>query len=199
MERRYGGKTAEERRAERREKLLAAGLELFGTAGYAGTTIEALCAAAGLNPRYFYEEFGSREALLAAVYDHHVESVRARVLAALDEAPTPEPRVRLEAALRAFVRETLADERAARVNYFEIVGVSPALEARRREVLAAYAQLIGAEAEQMGMPAPGGDRRLASVALVGAVDALMIDALVHPRRGAQQRIVATLLELFAPE
>src|SRR5690349_11187461 len=188
MERRYGGKTAEERRAERREKLLAAGLELFGTAGYAGTTIEGLCAAAGLNPRYFYEEFGSREALLAAGYDQHGDAVRPGVLSALEGAPVDEPRARLEAALRAFVTGTLADDRAARVNYFEIVGVSRELEAHRREVLAAYAELIGAEAERMGMPAPGGDRRLAGVALVGAVDALMIDALVHPRRGAQQHV-----------
>ncbi len=59
-ERRYGGKTTTERRAERRERLLDAGLALFGTQGFATVTIEALCAEAGLNPRYFYEQFSRR-------------------------------------------------------------------------------------------------------------------------------------------
>ena len=39
--RRYGGKTAPQRRAERRERLMDSGLELFGTQGFAATTIEA--------------------------------------------------------------------------------------------------------------------------------------------------------------
>jgi AcrR family transcriptional regulator len=74
-ERRYGGKTATERRDERRERLLDAGLELFGTDGFAAVTIEALCAEAGLNPRYFYEQFATREELLGAVYERHVVAV----------------------------------------------------------------------------------------------------------------------------
>ena len=45
----YGGRSAAERRAERRERLLAAGLELFGTRGYAATSIERLCAAASVS------------------------------------------------------------------------------------------------------------------------------------------------------
>jgi len=68
---RYGGRTADERRAERRERLLDAGLELFGTQGYANTSIEALCSATRLNPRYFYESLKTREELLRAVYDRH--------------------------------------------------------------------------------------------------------------------------------
>ena len=100
--RRYGGKTAEERRAERRERLMDAGLELFGTQGYASTTIEMVCAAAQLNARYFYEEFRSRELLLAAVYDRHVEAVFKAVVAAAEQSP-PEPRARLQAALRAMM------------------------------------------------------------------------------------------------
>ena len=194
-ERRYGGKTTDERRAERRERLLDAGLELFGTIGYAATTIEMLCGATRLNPRYFYEEFQTREALLQAVYDRHVESVLEVVRAAVEQAP-PEPRARLEAGLRAFVAGTLADERAARINYFEMVGVGPALEARRREVLRTYADLMAGQIEQLG--AIAADARLAAVAFVSATDGLIIDWLADPGQGGRDRIVATLLDLFAP-
>jgi AcrR family transcriptional regulator len=38
----YGGLSAPERRADRRERLLDAGLELFGTAGFTKTTIPML-------------------------------------------------------------------------------------------------------------------------------------------------------------
>ncbi|MGZ6827110.1 MAG: TetR/AcrR family transcriptional regulator, partial [Mycobacteriales bacterium] len=65
----YGGRSEEERRADRRARLVAAGLELFGTEGWAGATIERLCAGAGVATRSFYEEFSSREALLRAVYE----------------------------------------------------------------------------------------------------------------------------------
>jgi AcrR family transcriptional regulator len=196
----YGGKTAEQRAAERREKLLDAGLELFGTIGYAATTIEGLCATAGLNPRYFYEQFDSRDELLRAVYDRHVEQVLAAVVATLKDAPA-DARTRLEAGLVAFVDATLADERAARINYFELVGVSRELEARRREVLRLYAELIAAEAEGlegMGRLGGGNDRRLAAVALVGATDGLIIDWISGDRKQPTKHLVTALLDIFAP-
>ncbi len=195
----YGGKTREQRLAERHEKLLDAGLELFGTVGYAATTIPMLCAAAGLNPRYFYEAFGTREALLLAVYDRDVARVLASVVTALDGAPA-DVSVRMEIGLRTFVTGVLADERAARINYFEMVGVSPQLDARRRAVLRLYADFITAQIEQFApdRPVPGGDRRLAAVAFVGAVDGLIVDALSGGERVNIDRIVATLLETFLP-
>ena len=197
----YGGRTAEQRTAERREKLLDAGLELFGTVGYGATTIEALCAAAGLNPRYFYEQFESREELLRAVYDRHVESVLATVVTTIGDAPT-DARGRLQAGLTAFVQATLADERAARINYFELVGVSRALEARRREVLRSYADLIAAQTRNIDavgeVRGAARDLRVAAVALVGATDGLIIDWISGERKDPLDHLVATLLDIFAP-
>jgi AcrR family transcriptional regulator len=197
-DRRYGGKTAGERRAQRREQLLDAGLELFGSDGFANVTIESLCAAAGLNPRYFYEQFAGREELLGAVYDRHVQTVLTMVQAAIADSP-PEPVPRLRAGLTAFVTATLADERAARVNYFEMVGVSAGLEAQRRGVLRAYAELIADQASRLDDLGPlgRGDPRMTAVALVGATDGLIIDWLTSDQRSPRQAIVDTLLQIFA--
>lgn len=204
-ERRYGGKTANERRAERRERLLAVGLELFGTRGYGATSIELLCAQAGLNARYLYEEFDSREGLLRAVYDRHVAAVLAAVAAAV-EAAAPEPVARLRAGLGAFIAHTFTDPRAARVNYFEIVGVSAELETRRREVLALYADMISSQFTALAPPGaqpPGGDLHLAAVALVSATDGLIIDRLTARDRPAPDaataaQIVDALVSIFGP-
>lgn len=197
----YGGQTREERQAARRERLLDAALERFGTDGFAATTIESICATARLNPRYFYEQFASREALLTAVYDRHVQTVLHGVLTAVEASPR-EARARLKRGLRAFVDGTLADERAARINYFEMIGVSRELEAHRREVLRAYADMIAAQVIELDPDGAllRGDRRLAAMALVGATDGLIIDALAggSPKAPVRDAIVATLLDIFAP-
>ena len=89
----YGGRSQDERRADRRLRLVQAGLEVFGTEGWGGTTIERLCAAAGVATRSFYEEFASREALLSAVYEDLMGGALAAVLPAVEASGTPEERI----------------------------------------------------------------------------------------------------------
>ena len=64
----YDGKTAAERIAERRERLIDAGVELFGERGYAATSIRSVLSQSGLRDRYFGESFADLDSLLAAVY-----------------------------------------------------------------------------------------------------------------------------------
>ena len=45
----YGGRSPEERRADRRRRLLDAALDRFGTTGYASTSITELCSSAGVH------------------------------------------------------------------------------------------------------------------------------------------------------
>jgi AcrR family transcriptional regulator len=197
-DRRYAGRTAQERRDERRARLLDAGLERFGTAGYAATTIEGLCAEASLNARYFYEQFRTREELLTAVYERHVDDVFDQVRAAVQDGGDPEAVV--VAGLRAFVEATLADERRARINYVEVVGVSAALEDRRRRVDQDYIELI--TRETAGLPTVGArtaeERRGIAVALVGAIDGLVLDWMSGDRGQPRDSIVDTLLAVFGP-
>ena len=199
--RRYGGKTAEERIAERRAQLLDAGLELFGTVGLAGATIEALCASAGLHPRYFYEQFSGKEELLGAVYSRAAETILGQVLVAIGPSGGGEVRARLKAGLSAFIEASLADPRVARITYFEMSGAGPEVEGRRRTVLRQYAELIAAELEASGasvLPA-GVDPRLAAMALVSATDGLIVDSLTADPPRELADVVRTLVALFAPD
>lgn len=197
-ERRYGGRTADERRAERRERLLDAGLELFGTTGYAGSTIEGVCAGASLNARYFYEQFRHREDLLRAVYARLAWGVLEEVRSALEGER--HPRRRLEAGLRVFVGAMLSDERGARIVYMETIGVSAALEEERRRVDEAYVALLSREAAQITPLAslPEEERRAIVIALMGATDGLVTDWLAGERRRPASSIVETLLTIFGP-
>lgn len=77
----YGGKEASARTAERRDKLVAAAIRLFGGNGFAATSIEAVCAEAGLTKRYFYESFTSSEDLLIAAFRSATQAFMKSILA----------------------------------------------------------------------------------------------------------------------
>lgn len=135
----YRGISASDRRAQRRERFLEAGLELFGTRGYAGTSIRAVSAAASLNSRYFYESFTSREDLLFAIYQGIIGDIASRAAVAVAAADTVEDKAR--AGLRVGWTTLTEDPRKARIVAFEVVGVSDRLERLRRQNRHALADL----------------------------------------------------------
>lgn len=140
----YRGVAAEERRAERRARLLEAALQLVGEGGWSAVTVRAVCARAGLTGRYFYESFDSRDALLLALFDGIVEEAAARVLTAVAAAPEDAER-KSHAAVGAFVDLLVEDPRKARVAFTEAEG-NELLVRRRREGLRMFAALMAEQA-----------------------------------------------------
>ena len=196
--RRYGGRDAEERRAERREQLLAAALELFGTRGFPAVTIRQLCAEARLAPRYFYEQFTDREELLRTVYDRGMAGVHGAVLAASEAAPPSGPE-RARALLRAFLEAMTADERLARIAYLEVPGVSHAMEEHRREVVRGFEAFVAGEAPRLagGGEAPQErDLSLAAMALTGATNQVLQDWLLRSDRAPLERLADELARVY---
>ena len=118
---------------------MAAGLELFGTLGYARTSVRAVSAAASLNSRYFYESYRSREDLLYAVYQRIVTDIFTRAAEATARENNLEEQAR--AGLRAAWTAVTEDRRKARIVAIEVVGVSERLERLRQETRQALAQL----------------------------------------------------------
>lgn len=133
---------------------MEAGLELFGTLGYAHTSVRAVSAAAALNSRYFYESFSGREDLLYAVYQRIVGDIFSRASAAMAREDTLEGQAR--AGLRAAWTAVTEDRRKARIVALEVVGVSERLEQVRRQTRQALAQLTADNA----MSLAGRDVRL---------------------------------------
>ncbi len=175
--------TDEERSEERRRRLLDTALELYSTAGYAATSIGTLCRAAKVTERHFYDEFGSREQLLRALYDDIVDSAMTDVLTDV-LAAEPDPRARAHAGLGAFLRSMLADPRRARVTGVEAVGVSAEFEQHRRRTLHAFADLVASQASEMSPQAAADPERTrrAAIALVGGVGETVVDQALseHP-------------------
>ena len=124
--RRYDGMDAAERRRERQRKLIAAGLELFGTRGYHLTTVRDLCGEAALTERYFYESFKTTGELFDAVYAELRGQLQQRVMAAVIEQGLHNPNAMAlgEGSLRAWYVYLQEDPRRARVMLVDAVSVS---------------------------------------------------------------------------
>ena len=175
---RYGGRSAEERQAERRRRFLDAALQLFGDRpGYRATTVAALSEAAGLSTRQFYEEFRTLEDVLAALHLQVNDWAEQAVRAAVADAGGLPLADRVTAIFHAYAADVTADPRRIRVTFVEIVGVSPRLEEQRLARRARWIDLIRAEAEAAvarGEAVPR-DYRLPAAAFIGSVNGLLHD------------------------
>ncbi len=151
---RWAGLSSDDRRAARRELLVATAFDLLGTEGDGGTTVRAVCARSRLNPRYFYESFTDRDELLVAVYEQQVTELADLLAARLAEGGADEEtftRTGVETVVR-FVAE---DPRRAKVLYTEALG-NEALARRRNQTLHDVgASLTALGRERLGPPPEG--------------------------------------------
>ncbi|MDQ8035857.1 MAG: TetR/AcrR family transcriptional regulator [Pedobacter sp.] len=169
--RHYGGKAAEDRSDERRRKLLAAGLELFGTQGYAATSVKALCTEAGLTERYFYESFRNREDIFMVVAGRSAAGLARQLAPLMLQAPqNVEDQVR--DGLRIVFQWFRDDPRRARVQLIEPLTIGPQMTEMYRQVTGGFILMLrdmavkwfGEALQQQKL-----DAQLLSTAMVGAV------------------------------
>jgi len=188
--RRYAGLSATERRAGRRARLLEAGLEFYGTIGFRHTTIPQLCSSAGVTARHFYEEFGTQENLLRAVFDRIAEDVLDTIRTELYVPGRTWVEIVRESSA-AYFRFITEDRRRARLFAIEVVGVSAELDLHRKRVRDAFAAVCFESTERLA--AQSGaldiDVRLLSISLAGAAEALTTEwVLARPRPSTAQLI-----------
>lgn len=198
MARAYGGVSPEQRRAERRSRLLQAGLALFTTTGFATTKITELCTEAGVSTRNFYEEFGSKEDLLRELHDLINTTAFNEVRAALTALETADVRTRISRLLDVFVGTVTADPRAPRLNYVEAVGVNAEIEQQHVRWVNTWAEFIESEALRAAAAgvAPQRSYRLTAIALVGAITGLLREWQAHEPPLAIDEIAAEIRELM---
>lgn len=137
----YAGKTAEQRRSERLERLVAAGRDIWRSEGWAAVSMRAVCARAQLTDRYFYEHFDNRDDLLVTIRDRSRDEMLRVLLAALPAVADEAPLVQLRFGIATVVRHLAEDPRDAQLLFGEHAG-SEALERRRRESLRATTDLL---------------------------------------------------------
>lgn len=139
----YGGVQARDRIAERRGRLLDAGLELLGSSDDPPElTVRAVCTEAGITARYFYESFADKDALVAAVFDRVIADIAATTQAAVAAAP---PEEQNRAGIANLVTAVAEDARVGRL-LFNPRLTNAVLARKRAEAGGVFAVLSGEHA-----------------------------------------------------
>jgi AcrR family transcriptional regulator len=146
-ERPYRGIDAARRLADRRGRLLAAGLDLLGAdqQDTRALTVRAVCGRAGLTPRYFYESFGDKDEFVGAVFDWVVADLATTTQAAVAAVPARE---QSHAGMANVVRTIAGDARVGRL-LFSTQLADAVVVRKRAESTALFAMLLGQHAGDM--------------------------------------------------
>jgi AcrR family transcriptional regulator len=190
----YGGRSLEQRQADRRRQLVEAALEIWREHGWSAVTMRGVCTRARLTDRYFYEHFSDRDALLVAVWDQVRDTTIARVLDAIASRLDQDPISQLRGAIAELVHNLGDDPRGAQLLFGEHTG-SAALEQCRQQTLQQFTDLLvalagphlrdGADAEELRMSALmgiGGFVELVTAWQAGIIDTDAERVIEHSAR-----------------
>ncbi|QIS01927.1 TetR family transcriptional regulator [Nocardia brasiliensis] len=176
----WGGRTAAERSAERRARLIDAAMAIWIDSGWAAVTMRGVCQRTALNDRYFYEHFADRDDLLGAAWDAVCAEVFADLAAVVAEQVDRPPLVLLRAAVTKAVALQSDHHGRARILLADHAG-SAVLEQRRKTMLGDATELLVATARPH--LAPGADEvelRMSTLVCIGG----FIELLTAWRTGA---------------
>ncbi|WP_410870097.1 TetR/AcrR family transcriptional regulator [Nocardia sp. A7] len=196
--RRIQGLDAEQRRARRREQILAAAFDLIAADGYVNTAIEQICQTAFVGNKAFYELFDSKEDCYLALLQQQTERAQDMVAAALAES-TGDRDAAVAAVLGAFAHSMVDDPRVAKVTFGEASGISAKVEQQRRtnrRWAAHFLETLWREYEFVPPAGIGIDLPALAVSAIGGLFETVADWL-HTEAGATGEVDVLIRDLTA--
>ncbi|WP_068154236.1 TetR/AcrR family transcriptional regulator [Rhodococcus phenolicus] len=164
-----------------------AGIQLLGAVDRSASNVRAVCRAAGLTERYFYESFGDRDTFVRAVYDEVGARARSALIAAVEGAPANK---RADAAVRVFVELMVDDPAMGRVLLLAPLR-EPAIGTSGVELAPRFVTLVR---EQLAIEDPD-KRHMVAVGLVGALTSLFMGYLEGTIAVPRETLVRHCVEL----
>jgi AcrR family transcriptional regulator len=177
-----------------RQRILDAIAQCFAQRGYHDTSVDQVVQRARTSKSAFYSCFPNKEVAFAALLEREGE----RLLHAVEQAivDEPEPQHKARAGIATFVTDCAGNRATARILLVESVGMSPAIEERRRALHARFAEMIRGQAEAARTPKTTIDLEVIAYALVGAVNEAVV-RLLETGRSDPQPVVDALGHLAA--
>lgn len=165
----YGGRTAEQRRAERRSRLVESATAIWAEQGWTAVSMRGVCAHAGVVDRYFYESFANRDALLVAVWEQSRDDVAGLIIGAM-QGRESDPLAALRAAIGAVVGWIDDDAERARIVLADCSGCEPLTNARARALQTVTDLLLELARPHLRVPGDLGLRMTTLMAVGGFVE-----------------------------
>ncbi|NIL75310.1 hypothetical protein RhoFasB10_01407 [Rhodococcus sp. B10] len=179
----------DDRRRHRFTTLLDVGTSLLGAPEGPSVSVRAVCRAAKLTERYFYESFTDRDQFVRAVYAQVGERARAAIESAVEHAQGD---ARAEAPVRAFVELVLDDPAVGRVLLLAPLS-EPALGGSGAALVPGFVELVRAQLTDRDAD----DAQLVAVGVVGALTALFAGYLDGTVTVPREKFVAHCVELVS--
>lgn len=190
----YGGVSKEERRAERRVRLVAAARKVYGEHGFRQASVKSLCVEAGLTERYFYESFSNSEELLLAAYHSVIVELLGELAHAAQlrrDQEQPDQQQVAGALLAAYFNFLKRDRHAARLILLEIRGISAATTDTYTTALRAIARqmeaVLGLEDDDT--------RHMLALGVVGGISLIALSWVQDEYGESIDAMVAVALQL----
>lgn len=177
----------------RREALLDEAARLFGTRGFAATSIREIAAGVGMLSGSIYYHFPSKEALALAVHERGVEHIRRAVEAAVARAGS-DPWQRFEAACVAHLEALLDGRSHALVVTPQFARALPsAMRGRLIRQRDAYERVFSELLDALPLPREA-DRRYFRLAILGSLNWAL--TWYRPGRDTPAVIAHRIVELY---
>lgn len=174
-------------------RILAAVVEVAGSAGYAQLTVDAIIGQAGVSRSTFYLHFKNKEDAFVSAYDAVVERLMEAVtngLAGEDDAIG-----RLSGGLAAFLGFLAAEPKTARMSVVEILAAGPAAAERRDLAIQAFSQVLEENFRELfpAYPEPG----LTAETIIGGIYEVVYTRIRRGEIAELPSLLPGLLNVFA--
>ena len=157
-----------------------AAFELFARDGYANTSIEEICQTAYVGNKAFYDLFDTKEDCYLALLRQVSERIEEQVAQAMQESADADEDEAVRRVLSAFAHTLVDDPRVAMVTFGVAAGISPRVEAQRRENrrwAASFLETFWRRNQSSGERAGGINYHALAVATVGGLFETVTDFL----------------------
>lgn len=198
--RKYGGLSLDQRKKQRRDKFLEAGLCVFGSTGYRQASVRRLCQEAELTDRYFYEACGNLETLLVDVYQHCMTNLCKQILDAIstEYSHSKNPETAIIVGLDTFFKE-LENQKVARVCMIELEGLNPEVTQLYNNYIEGFAEILRQLANHAfpTMTISISEQKIIALSLVGAIRQAATSWLANDYDSDRSELVSATSKVFA--
>ncbi len=191
----------EDRQKQQRRLIFRAATSVFARKGFAGATVDQICAEAGVSRRTFYEHFDDLKDVLLQLHDR-IANASFRAIESMVQGQH-HPNDQLRAGVQAFTGLIANFGDQSRVLFREVRAAGPEHEVRREVLLGRFVALLFAgvaRANVMGIATKPPDelRIFALVAAMEAVAMRYVDRNAGPRAiEAVEPLVDMVIRAFA--
>ena len=197
-ERQFKGLSLTERKQARREKLIEAGIEAYGTHGFFAVTVKDTCNEAKLTECYFYESFKKSDELFQTIFLKLIDQLQHNVLHAFIQAST-DPRKMIKSGLTALLTTLKDNPRMARIIYIDAMLVQELHnQATIHETMLRFDRMIHAFVMLMMPHIDRSEREISLVAtgLNGYVTQIAIRWVVSGFKQSMQEVLSSCSIVF---